>query len=527
VIIGAGSSGCVLADRLSASGRYTVCLLEAGPRGHYPWLHIPIGYAKTMFHPRYNWKFYTEPEPGLHNRQIYWPRGKVLGGSSAINGLIYIRGQHQDYDQWAELGNVGWSWADVRPYFIHSERNQRGASDYHGDSGPMGVCDVKQPNRLAEAFVQACTQAGYPRNPDFNGQNQEGAGFYQLTTWNGLRSSSASAYLKPARHRSGLHIVTDAQVEQIKFQDNQARAVVYRRGHTEYTILAEREIILSAGAVQSPQLLQLSGIGEARCLQQFGIPVVQDLPEVGRNLQDHLQVRLIHRTTHPGTTNSQMRNPWSWLCMGIGYVLSRSGPMAVGINQAGAFIRSSDAVNRPDIQFHFAALSADLPGAPLHSFPGFTSSVCQLRPTSRGSVTLKSRHAQAAPAICPNYLTTEHDRLTIVAGLKTARQITAQPALNTHISAEYSPGSSVQTDDELLAFARETGVTIFHPVGTCRMGSDDRAVVDVRLKVRGVTGLRVVDCSVMPFLVSGNTHAAAVMIGEKGADMILQDAKSS
>ena len=527
VIIGAGSSGCVLADRLSASGRYTVCLLEAGPRGHYPWLHIPIGYAKTMFHPRYNWKFYTEPEPGLHNRQIYWPRGKVLGGSSAINGLIYIRGQHQDYDHWAELGNVGWSWADVRPYFIHSERNQRGASDYHGDSGPMGVCDVKQPNRLAEAFVEACTQAGYPRNPDFNGQTQEGTGFYQLTTWNGLRSSSASAYLKPARHRSGLHIVTDAQVEQIEFQDSQARAVVYRRGHTEYSVLAQREIILSAGAVQSPQLLQLSGIGEARCLQQFGIPVVQDLPEVGRNLQDHLQVRLIHRTTDPGTTNSQMRNPWSWLCMGIGYVLSRSGPMAVGINQAGAFIRSSAAVNRPDIQFHFAALSADLPGAPLHSFPGFTSSVCQLRPTSRGSVTLKSRHAQAAPAICPNYLASEHDRLTSVAGLKTARQITAQPALNTHISAEYSPGTSVQTDDELLAFARETGVTIFHPVGTCRMGSDDRAVVDVRLKVRGVTGLRVVDCSGLPSLVSGNTHAAAVMIGEKGADMILQDAKSS
>jgi len=527
VIIGAGSSGCVLADRLSASGRYTVCLLEAGPRGHYPWLHIPIGYAKTMFHPRYNWKFYTEPEPGLHNRQIYWPRGKVLGGSSAINGLIYIRGQHQDYDQWADLGNVGWSWADVRPYFIHSERNQRGASDYHGDSGPMGVCDIKQPNRLAEAFVEACTQAGYPRNPDFNGQTQEGTGFYQLTTWNGLRSSSASAYLKPARHRSGLHIVTDAQVEQIEFQDSQARAVVYRRGHTEYSVLAQREIVLSAGAVQSPQLLQLSGIGEARCLQQFGIPVVQDLPEVGRNLQDHLQVRLIHRTTDPGTTNSQMRNPWSWLCMGMDYVLPRSGPMAVGINQAGAFIRSSAAVNRPDIQFHFAALSADLPGAPLHSFPGFTSSVCQLRPTSRGSVTLKSRHAQAAPAICPNYLATEHDRLTIVAGLKTARQITAQPALNTHISAEYSPGISVQTDDELLAFARETGVTIFHPVGTCRMGSDDRAVVDVRLKVRGVTGLRVVDCSVMPSLVSGNTHAAAVMIGEKGADMILQDAKSS
>ena len=527
VIIGAGSSGCVLADRLSASGRYTVCLLEAGPRGHYPWLHIPIGYAKTMFHPRYNWKFYTEPEPGLHNRQIYWPRGKVLGGSSAINGLIYIRGQHQDYDQWADLGNVGWSWADVRPYFIHSERNQRGASDYHGDSGPMGVCDIKQPNRLAEAFVEACTQAGYPRNPDFNGQTQEGTGFYQLTTWNGLRSSSASAYLKPARHRSGLHIVTDAQVEQIEFQDSQARAVVYRRGHTEYSVLAQREIVLSAGAVQSPQLLQLSGIGEARCLQQFGIPVVQDLPEVGRNLQDHLQVRLIHRTTDPGTTNSQMRNPWSWLCMGMDYVLPRSGPMAVGINQAGAFIRSSAAVNRPDIQFHFAAPSADLPGAPLHSFPGFTSSVCQLRPTSRGSVTLKSRHAQAAPAICPNYLATEHDRLTIVAGLKTARQITAQPALNTHISAEYSPGTSVQTDDELLAFARETGVTIFHPVGTCRMGSDDRAVVDVRLKVRGVTGLRVVDCSVMPSLVSGNTHAAAVMIGEKGADMILQDAKSS
>ena len=526
VVVGAGSAGCVLANRLSENGRYWVLLLEAGPRDRYPWLHIPIGYAKTMFHPKYNWRYYTEPDPDMNGRSIYWPRGKVLGGSSAINGLIYVRGQPEDYEHWAALGNSGWSWQEVLPYFIRAERNERGQDHFHGASGPQGVSDVGNPNTLACAFIDACVEAGYAANPDFNGESQEGAGLYQLTTWRGRRCSSATAYLKPVKGRSNLFIETDAHVCRVGFAGRRAESVVFRQGGRGKTVTARREVVLSAGALQSPQVLQLSGIGDADLLKRHGIDVMLDRPSVGQNLQDHLQVRVIHQCNQALTVNDDMRSLWRKVRMGMQYVLERSGPMAVGINQAGAFLRTRSELDRPDIQFHFAALSADLPGAPLHDFPGFTASVCQLRPTSRGHLSIKSADPMAYPEIHPGYLSTEHDRRTVVDALRVARRIAEKPALSQYIETEYLPGEQVQSDEALLEFARDTGVTIFHPSGTCRMGSDEEAVVDSALKVRGVSGLRVVDCSIMPTLVSGTTHAPAVMIAEKASDLILADAKS-
>lgn len=527
IIVGAGSAGCVLANRLTANGKYAVLLLEAGPRDRYLWIHIPIGYAKTMFNPKYNWCFNTEPDPGMNHRQIYWPRGKVLGGSSAINGLIYIRGQPEDYDRWESLGNSGWGWKHVAPYFIKSERNQRGANEYHGDKGELGVSDVPEPHPLASAFIEAAVQAGYPRNDDFNGRSQEGAGYYQLTTWRGRRESTAVCFLRPAQKRSNLRVETEALATRILFEGNRVSGVIYRQGERELIAHAAREVVLSAGAIQSPQLLQLSGVGEPGLLQAFGIPVVHALPGVGENLLDHLQVRIIHRCNEPITTNDELRSRVRKLRMGLKYALFRSGPLSIGINQAGAFVRTDLNPPTPDIQFHFAALSADMPGAPLHDFSGFTSSVCQLRPTSTGYVRIKSRDPREPPAMQPKYLSTELDCDTNVAGLKVARRIAAQPALARYIADEYMPGENVRTDAQLLDFARDTGVTIFHPSGTCKMGIDASSVVDPRLRVRGVEALRVVDCSIMPDLISGNTNAPVIMIAEKAADMILEDAQSA
>jgi choline dehydrogenase len=526
IIIGAGSAGCVLANRLSADGKHSVLLLEAGPKDNYLWIHIPIGYAKTMFNPTYNWCFYTEPDPGMNNRKIYWPRGKVLGGSSAINGLIFVRGQPQDYDHWAQLGNRGWGWHDVLPYFIRSERNQRGASPLHGAIGELGVSDVGEPHELAEAFIAAAEQAGIPRNDDFNGEIQEGAGYYQLTTWRGWRCSTAVGYLKPARKRANMCVETEALATRVLFEGKCAVGITYRQRGQERQARAGRAVLLSAGALQSPQLLQLSGIGDAALLKSQGINVVHNLPGVGQNLQDHLQIRVIHRCTKRITTNDDMKSPLRKLMMGLKYILFRSGPLSIGINQAGAFVRTRPELTTPDLQFHFAALSADMPGAPLHDFSGFTSSVCQLHPQSRGAIMIKSVDPLEPPAMQPNYLSTEADRQTVVAGLKVARKIAASPALQSYIVDEYMPGKDVQSDEELLEFARNTGVTIFHPSGTCKMGSDPAAVVDERLRVHGVQGLRVVDCSIMPTLVSGNTHAPVVMIAEKAADMILEDASN-
>jgi len=507
VIVGAGSAGCVLANRLSADPRRRVLLLEAGPRDRSIWIHLPIGYGKTMFHPVYNWGFDTEPEPHMNGRRIYWPRGRGLGGSSSINGLIYVRGQPEDYEQWAALGNRGWGWNDVLPYFLKSATT---------------CSDIGEKHELMEAIIRAANELGIPANGDFNGGRQEGVGYYQLFTKNGWRSSSATAYLRPAERRANLRVETGAHVTQILFEGMRAVGVRYRKGPKEFEARAA-EVILSAGAIQSPQLLQLSGIGPGELLRSSGIPVLADLPGVGENLQDHLQLRVMYKCTKPITTNDDLASLWGKLRIGAKWVFFRKGPLAIGINQGGLFTRVLPESRTPDVQFHFATLSAELAGAPPHPWPGFTMSVCQLRPESRGSVRIRSSDPFDAPAMRPNYLAAELDRRCAIAGIRFARRLAQTGALQPYVASEYRPGEQACSDEDLLEFARNYGATIFHPSGTCKMGGDDMAVVDPQLKVHGVQNLRVVDCSIMPTLVSGNTHAPVVMIAEKASDLILGD----
>ena len=526
IVVGAGSAGCVLANRLTANGRFSVLLLEAGPADRYPWIHVPIGYARTMFNPKVNWCFKTDPQPNMNGREVYWPRGKTLGGSSAINGLIYIRGQREDYDAWAAAGNPGWSYVEVLPYFRKLEHNVRGESEWHGAQGPLWVSDIPSGHELIDAVIAGCTELGIPRNDDFNGLRQEGAGYYQLTTRRGLRCSTAVAYLRPAESRPNLTVEVNAQVMQVLLEGQRATGVVYRHGTQDVSAAARREVILAAGALQSPQLLQLSGLGPPALLRSLDIPVRQPLPGVGENLQDHLQVRLIFRCTKPITTNDVLGSWWRTAAMGARYLLTRSGPMAIGINQGGIFARTGRALTRPDVQFHVATLSSDVAGSPVHAFSGFTMSVCQLRPESRGFVRIKSSAPLLAPAMQPHYLSTPADCIAVVAGLRLARTLAATSALAPYVAAEYRPGPDARSDEDLLEFAKNTGGTIFHPSGTCKMGhaSDPLAVVDARLRVHGIAGLRVVDCSIMPTLVSGNTNAPAIMIAEKASDMIMADA---
>lgn len=525
VIVGGGTAGCVLANRLTEDGKSTVLMLEAGPLDRYLWIHVPIGYGKTMFHKVYNWGFQTEPEAELNGRNIYWPRGRTLGGSSSINGLVFIRGQLSDYDRWAQLGNRGWSSADVLPYFVKSENNQRGPNSHHGGSGPLRISNMGARHELMDAFIAAGAELGVPRNYDFNGAVQEGVGYFQLHTHKGLRWSTAKGYLKPVLGRTNLSVETDAQATRIEFEGRRASAVSYRQAGVEKKVKARREVLLCAGAVQSPQLLQLSGVGPSDLLAGHGIPVVANVPGVGRNLQDHLQVRLIYKCTKPITTNDDLRSLWRRAKIGMQWLLFRSGPLGVGIQLGGMFTRALPSSATPDIQFHFGSISADVAAGKPHDFSGFTVSMCQLRPTSRGSVTIRSADPMASPAIHANYLSTDHDKLVMVEGTKVARRITGTCAMAAYIAEEYRPGSSVRTDAEILEFVRRQGTTIFHPVGTCKMGSDPDAVVDERLRVRAVQGLRVVDASIMPTLISGNTNAAAIMIAEKAADMIRDDAR--
>lgn len=527
IIIGAGSSGCVLANRLSANGRHNVLLLEAGPKDNYLWIHIPIGYGKTMFHAAYNWGFYTDPEVAMHGRRIYWPRGRGLGGSSSINGLIYVRGQPEDYDQWVQLGNSGWGWNDVLPYFKKSEHNSRGASPMHGSDGPLWCSDIVEKNELMEAIIRGAQELGVPRTDDFNGGQQEGVGYYQLFTHRGWRVSSAVAYLRPARLRSNLRVETNAHVTGLILNGRKAIGVRYRQSGSLREARAGREVILSAGALQSPQLLQLSGIGPAELLRAKGVDVVHDLPGVGQNLQDHLQFRVMFRVAKPITTNDDLRTLWGKARIGLKWLANGTGPIGIGINQGGLFTRVLPGSRTPDIQFHFATLSADQAGSQPHSWSGCTFSVCQLRPQSRGRVEINSTDPMQAPSMKPNYLSTETDRLCAIEGIKYARRLAATAAVNRYLVDEYKPGESVRSDNEILEFAREYGATIFHPSGTCKMGDDPMAVTDPSLKVRGMQGLRVVDCSIMPTLVSGNTHSPAVMIAEKASDMILADAVAS
>jgi choline dehydrogenase len=524
IVVGAGSAGCVLANRLTASGRHRVLLLEAGGHDRHLWIHIPLGYGKLFADARVNWLYRTEPEPELNNRQVIQPRGKVLGGSSSINGLLYLRGQPADYDHWRQLGNSGWSFDDVLPYFRRAEHQERGEDALHGVGGPLAVSNVCEPHTLCEAFIEAAQQAGYPRNDDFNGATQEGAGYFQLTAKNGRRWSTAVGYLREARRRPNLVVETNALASRLLFEGRRAVGVEYRKDGAIRVAHAAREVILAGGAFNSPQLMQLSGLGPADLLRGHGVDVVADMPGVGAELQDHLQVRIQYRCTEPITMNDVVNSWRHRIGAGLRYALLRKGLLAIGAGYAGGFFRTGAQVATPDVQAHFIIFSGETSGAALHPFPGFIASICQLRPESRGFVRIKSANPAEAPAIQPRYLSDPIDRDTVVAGLKLLRGIMGQPAMRRYIAEERVPGPQVTSDTDLLAFARSAGTTVFHPTSTCRMGADANAVVDERLRVRGIGNLRVVDASIMPTVVSGNTNAAVVMIAEKGADMILQDA---
>ncbi len=524
VIVGAGSAGCVLANRLTADGRHSVLLLEAGPRDTNPWIHVPLGYGRLFKEKAVNWMYQTEPEPGLNGRSVFQPRGKVLGGSSSINGLLYVRGQHEDYDRWRQRGNQGWGYDDVLPYFKKAEDQTRGTDDFHGVGGPLPVSDWRHPDPLSAAFIEAAVETGIPRNPDFNGATQEGAGFFQTTSRGGRRASTAVAYLRPAMNRKNLQVETAAPAERILFEGRRAAAVAYRQAGALRKARARKEILICGGAYNSPQLLQLSGVGPVDLLRQHGIPIVLDAPGVGHDLQDHMQVRVITRCCQAVTLNDIINHPGRKVLAGLRYAAFRTGPLTISAGTSGAFFKTNPRLATPDIQIHFLPFSTDKMGEKLHSFSGFTASVCQLRPESRGSLRIRSADPFAPPEIRINYLASDVDKAAVVDGLKILRKILRAPALAPYTVEEVDPGAKVVSDEALLAFCRERGTTVYHPTSTCRMGNDPLAVVDQRLRLRGIEALRVVDASVMPDLVSGNTNAPVIMIAEKASDMILQDA---
>jgi choline dehydrogenase len=524
IVVGAGSAGCVLANRLTASGHHSVLMLEAGGEDDDRWIHIPLGYGKHFSNSKVNWLYRSEPDEKTGSRAIAQPRGKVLGGTSSINGTVYVRGQREDYDEWRALGNTGWGYADVLPYFRKAEDNQRWSNEYHGVGGPLCVSDASDAHPLCEAFLAAAESRGYPRNPDCNGATQAGFGYNQVTQRRGRRCSTAVGYLRPAQHRSNLSVVTGAHATRVLFTGKRATGIEYLRGGTRQSAHARREVILAAGAFNSPQLMQLSGLGPAAHLQGLGIRVVADMPGVGANLQDHYNGRLVYECSEAFTLNDVVASPLKKLREGLRYYLARKGFLTMAASTATGFVATQPGSSRPDVQIGLVLYSTEKAGDTLHPFSGFTMLVRLLRPESRGTVLAKSADPLEPPAIRPNYLSTARDCEILVAGMKITRRLVEQEPLCQYAARVHEPAKLPARDDEWLLYLRERGGISYHPVGTCRMGSDERAIVDERLRVRGVGGLRVVDASIMPTLVSGNTNAPTIMIGEKGADLILEDA---
>jgi choline dehydrogenase len=528
VVAGAGSAGCAVAARLSESGRHRVLLLEAGGKDRNLWIHIPMGFSQVYANPRVNWMYESEPEARLGGRRLYQPRGKVLGGTSSINGMVYMRGNAADYDEWRQRGCAGWDWDSVLPYFKKAEHQERGANEHHGVGGPLNVSDQPHRSELADRLVEAAVQAGLPPRDDFNNGSQEGAGYFQSTTGKHRRWSTATAYLRPARSRRNLVVRPNAQATRILFENRRATGLTYVAGGAERTVPARAEVIVCSGVFNSPQLLQLSGVGPADLLQDMGIPVVRDLAAVGKHLQDHFYVRLMFRCTRSITmnelANSSMRKAFAL----TRYLLFRSGPLAANGVTAGAFARSDPRLERPDLQFNFTPwsyASRDARGAVAHPFPGFSLSAVHLRPDARGTVNIKSPDPLHPPAIRFNFLETKSDVQALTAGMRLARKFTQQPALAPYVAEELLPGPTVNTDAEFEENIRVTANSNLHPVGTCRMGPEGDSVVDERLRVYGIDGLRVVDAAIMPTVPAGNTNAPTIMIAEKAADMILEDAR--